>query len=522
MKTSAALGLSLLPSVDIELVLEGSYPYVTGGVSSWVHDLIRGLPQYRFGLIHLAARREDERQLKYQLPANVGYLQNLYLHDPVFLEPDTETVSLERQPFFQQLFQLHQQAQTRNITSFSPVLRELTRPEVLRGLRELFFSERAYGLLLALYQQRYADASFLDFFWTWRFMHQPLVQLLQARRGPARVVHPVCTGYAGCYAALRKLTEGLPLLLTEHGIYTRERNIEITQAEWIYSEEHPDHLVRTRQGTFKRLWMTFFQALGKWTYELSEHIITLFEGNRQAQIDVGADPAKIEIIPNGIVPEAFLDLRPERPPTPDAFEVGFVGRIVPIKDLRTLLMAAQTVLSKFPQTRFHLIGPLDEEPEYADEMQSLAASFAQPHQVQFHGRQNVRDWYPRLDCCVLTSVSEGQPLSLLETMAAGLPSVATDIGACRELLEGRNPEDKALGPCGIVTNLRSPNQTAQAIIDLCRSPNLYLQMARAGKRRVMTYYRQEQVLKRYGRLYEQLLEKSPVQSASSAHASKGS
>jgi len=501
---------SLLPPVDIELVLEGSYPYVTGGVSSWVHDLIRGLPQYRFGLVHLAARQEDAREMKYVLPGNVGYLQNLYLHDPVFLPPDGAGASLENRSFYQRLFQLHKLAQSRDVTSFGPILREMTRPEALPGLRDLFFSERAYALLLALYQQRFADASFLDFFWTWRFMHLPLVQLLQSRRAPARLIHPVCTGYAGCYAAIRHLTENLPLLLTEHGIYTRERNIEITQAEWIFSEEHPDHLVRTTQGTFKRLWMSFFQAMGKWTYELSDRIITLFEGNRQAQVGLGADPARIEIVPNGIDPERFLNLRPERLPDPDAFVVGFVGRIVRIKDIRTLLMAAQAVFTRFPRVLFHLIGPLDEEPDYAAEMQALAASLSHPGQVVFHGRQKVTDWYPRLDVCVLTSVSEGQPLSILETMAAGVPTIATDIGACRELIEGRDPEDKGLGPCGVVTNLRSPAQTAQAIIDVCRHPQRYLQMVRAGKRRVTSYYRQEMVLQRYGRLYEQLLARSPV------------
>ena len=62
-------------------------------------------------------------------------------------------------------------------------------------------------------------------------------------------------------------------------------------------------------------------------------------------------------------------------------------------------------------------------------------------------------------------------------------------------------EDRNLGVCGQVTNLRSPNQTAQAILDICLSPDRYLQMVRVGKIRVKTFYQQREVLKRYRRIF---------------------
>lgn len=506
-----SVGANPLPPVDIELVLEGSYPYVTGGVSSWIHRLIQGLPHFTFGIIFFGARRKDYSKLRYTLPDNVRYLQCLYLHDATFVPQSEGTSLFSDRGVMREIYRMHGASNRPDQTEgISKVLQSLSAPNSLSHLRDMFHNEASFSLLIAKYQQRSSNASFLDYFWTWRFMHMPLVQILQMRRGPARMVHPICTGYAGYYGALRRMTEGLPLLLTEHGIYTRERNIEIAQANWIHEEKHPEHLVRTEPGTFKHLWINFFNSLGSWTYGLADRIVTLFDGNRQAQIGLGADPAKIEIIPNGIELERFWNVRPERPPDPDAFTVGFIGRIVPIKDIRTLLRAARIVVSEAPRARFLLIGPLDEDQDYAREMQGLCSQLGLSNNVSFLGRQNVADFYPRIDISVLTSVSEGQPLTILEGMAAGVPQVVTDIGGCRELVEGRAPEDRTLGSCGRVTNLHDAAGTADAILSMVRNGDRFLQMVRIGKVRVRTYYQEKKLFDRYRRLYEHLLEKRPL------------
>ncbi|MBF0499174.1 MAG: GT4 family glycosyltransferase PelF [Candidatus Riflebacteria bacterium] len=503
-----------LPEVDVELLLEGSYPYVTGGVSSWVHWLIEGLPHIRFGLTHFAAKRDKEPQIKYQLPGNVLFLQNIYLHDAIFLPPGIPDKNWSEHRFYHELYRLHKEPRKNRFGNFGDLLQHLSEIRTLSSLKDLFFNRQSFALLTGLYNQSSPESSFIDFFWTWRFMHLPLVQLLQARRSPARLCHAICTGYAGFYGALRKATEGVPLLLTEHGIYTRERNIEITQADWIHSEKHAEHLVRKAHGTFKRLWLNFFEALGLYTYQMADRIITLYDGNRKAQLLFGAEAARIDIIPNGINLDRFLDLRSNVPPDPIAFRVGFVGRIVSIKDIKTLLKAAQLVLLRVPKASFWLIGPLDEEPEYSLEVQQMASDLQIDHKVHFLGRQNVLEYYPKLDVVVLTSISEGQPLSILEAMAAGVPNVATDVGGCRELLYGRESEDRILGPCGVITNLRSPMQTAEGIFEICLNPKKWEHMANAGKIRVKAYYRQSEVVARYKRLYERFMSKTPAISPS--------
>ncbi|MFP4499192.1 MAG: DUF3492 domain-containing protein, partial [Vulcanimicrobiota bacterium] len=66
---------------DICLFIEGTYPYISGGVSSWVHDLINYFDKYSFSIIHLAANSSEILDFKYQLPPNVINYDEIYLYD---------------------------------------------------------------------------------------------------------------------------------------------------------------------------------------------------------------------------------------------------------------------------------------------------------------------------------------------------------------------------------------------------------------------------------------------------------
>ncbi len=86
--------------------------------------------------------------------------------------------------------------------------------------------------------------------------------------------------------------------------------------------------------------------------------------------------------------------------------------------------------------------------------------------IRFTGQVDVTEYFPRIHVNVLTSLSESQPLSVLEAGAAAIPTVASNVGACREILLGRRDEHPALGAGGILTDVASPEQTAAAIGEL--------------------------------------------------------
>ncbi len=102
---------------------------------------------------------------------------------------------------------------------------------------------------------------------------------------------------------------------------------------------------------------------------------------------------------------------------------------------------------------------------------------------------------------MLTSISEAQPLTLLEAGAVGIPSVATQVGACEQILYGNPDEDPPLGQGGILTPLVNPEATAQAIVQLLSDPVFYQNCSHAIRQRIQTYYRYEQQQEAYRKLY---------------------
>jgi glycosyltransferase involved in cell wall biosynthesis len=125
--------------------------------------------------------------------------------------------------------------------------------------------------------------------------------------------------------------------------------------------------------------------------------------------------------------------------------------------------------------------------------------------VEFTGRVDVKTIYPRIDVMALTSISEGLPLVILEAFAAGVPVVSSEVGACRELLEGRLPADRALGASGLVTGLADPAATARAILTLAQDGGLREEMARAARARVSAHYQEADLIRRYREIYADLL-----------------
>jgi glycosyltransferase involved in cell wall biosynthesis len=495
------------PVADVCIVAEGTYPFVQGGVSTWIHELIGALSSKTFHILHIGATPEERYERKYELPSNVIGLDQIFLLD--FRQEKLRNVGTTRgdkQAAWELLARFHDQlAEGPGVPLFDEVF-AATAPSPTRALslHDLFYSRQAWELLRERYDRKGAGASFIDFFWTWRVTHLPLFQMMQAPLPPARLYHTPSTGYAGFIAAVAKKRFGIPMIVTEHGIYTRERAIEIAQATWIYVKQTEDYKIRRTQSFFKQWWVNLFRFLSRLCYQEADRIITITQINQPFQLQDGADPAKMSVIPNGIKIERFAPLRSVPRPT-DEFVVGFVGRMVPIKDLKTFIRAIKIAVASIPQLKAYVIGPSDEDPEYFEECRRLARLLDLEGCLVLTGRANVLDYYRRMHLLVLTSISEAQPLVILEAHGAGVPVVATNVGACEELLLGRTPEDRALGPSGIVTAVASPQETATAIARLAQDPALHAGMRRAGIERVERFYRQEDLNRTYLQLYDELI-----------------
>jgi glycosyltransferase involved in cell wall biosynthesis len=476
---------------DICLLLEGTYPYVSGGVSSWVHDIIGGLPDLTFHIVALLPSNASRRRV-YEVPQNVVAIDHLNLHELAngwpWL-PRLRSFFRETELYLQNIMQRGALDDVRGLVElFAPRRRRL-------GADILYNSYAAWEMLLSLYNKSQSRSPFLEYFYTWRALIGGLYAVLLHDLPPARAYHAVSTGYAGALMARAAVETGRPGIVTEHGIYTNERRIEITMADWIYDTPYASFSVADAPRNLKDLWKDVFGTYSLACYQAAVQVLTIFGGNQRFQRGDGADPAKMRVIPNGVDVDRFAGVGRHtgaRRPT-----VALIGRVVPIKDVKTFIRACGLLQHQIIELEALVIGPLECR-EYVRQ-EGLDST------ITFTGKVNVMDYLGRIDVIVLTSISEGQPLVLLEAGAAGIPSVATDVGACREIIMGREDEAPKLGPGGVVTTLTSPKATAEGMFKLLGDPAHYAACSNAIRERVRRYYDKRDMLGAYRSLYEGLI-----------------
>ncbi len=479
---------------DVCLVLEGTYPYVTGGVSNWAHDLIKAQAHLSFHLVALVPPGPSG-PLRFELPANVVGITRVELQTIAAGAAAPKQLARVIAQLEEPLLRLSSRGDITDVVAVLEALRAAG-PDV--GREALLNSRPAWDLLLRMYEQQCPRVSFLDYFWTWRTLLLGMCSVLLAPLVPARVYHALCTGYAGLYAARAHIETGRPALLTEHGIYTNERRIEITMADWLQQDGLQTLSIDHMHRDLRDLWIDTFTSYSRATYAACSRIITLYEGNTVLQVQDGADPEKLLVIPNGIdLSDAAPRRRGDQAPV-----VSLIGRVVPIKDIKTFLRACAILRDYIPDVRVWILGPLDEDPDYVDECRQLTSHLDLDSTVDFKGRVALKDYYPLIDVLVLTSVSEAQPLVILEGGAVGVPAVATDVGSCREMIYGRSDEAPPLGEAGAVTPLANPKATADALRRLLTDGEAYARCSQTVQARVRKYYDKSTLDRAYREIYE--------------------
>jgi glycosyltransferase involved in cell wall biosynthesis len=506
---------------DVCLLVEGTYPYVAGGVSAWVHDIITGHPELRFSVFNIGSRAGVYGPPSYVLPDNVTRLHQTFcselettpLAGAARARLDAEIRGFRRRSHSRlppsRVLGAIRRLSLETDGGDDRLLEDLACGDLSIG--EFLHGHQTFDLLAEIAEKVAPQASFLDLFWHLRAIYVPILRLLPAAAPPARCYHTVSTGYAGLCGAAFSLRTGRPLIVTEHGIYSRERNMDLARASWIKDQPAAADAIAVgaRPSPLRDLWSRSFRALSRLAYQRASRIVTLSDVNRARQIADGARASKISIVPNGVdVPpsDAGSGARPEAPPTGDgrALRVGFVGRVVPIKDVISFIQACHLAMADVALD-VRIIGPIGEDPAYVRRCLSLVETLGLTASVVFTGPQPAHLIYAELDVVVLTSFSEGQPLVILEAYAAGLPVIATDVGACREMIEGRSAPDRLLGGSGVVTRVGTASETAAALVRLARDPSLRRRFGTAGRKRVLGFYRRQDMIDSYRSLYREMV-----------------
>ena len=170
--------------------------------------------------------------------------------------------------------------------------------------------------------------------------------------------------------------------------------------------------------------------------------------------------------------------------------VATVARLEPVKDQATLLRAFEKVGAALPEARLVLVG----DGSLRGDLEQQARRPDLAGRVIFLGRRaDISDLLPLFDVFALTSVSEGLPLTVLEAMAAGLPCVATSVGAV--------PEAVIEGQTGMLVSPGDTDGLTAALTRLLRDPGLRRQMGVEAQKRARAHFDLRVMTRRYEDLY---------------------
>lgn len=479
------------PVADICMIVEGAFPYVAGGVSSWIMELVGGLPEVSF---HIVAIKPDHgpRDWKLKPPANVVGVTEIAV-------APTQAKRLRNIPAAQarRLFAaIVEQIERGGAEPLANLIGQLQQLPPAFSSREIMAAPEMFQLLRRFYESRLPESSFHQFFWAWQTLVGGCLAMLRAPLPHARAYHTISTGFAGLYAARARIATGRPMVLTEHGIYQIEREIEITMADWIEDLAGSTLAIDGPRQDLREFWLRAFRSYARSCYQMADPIIALYPANSAIQRRLGAAPSRLKVLPNGVATRHFAALPDRR--NPERISVGLIGRVVPIKDILSYIRAAAHVAARHGAVDFFMLGPMEEDPPYAAECKALVAELGLGDRFTFTGRVALDDWLPRLDLIVLTSLSEAQPLVILEAGAAAIPVVASDVGCCRDLLA---PDEAGGVPGGIITPLVDPEATARAIASLVVDPARRKAMGRALQTKVLRDFDRETVLAAYRDIY---------------------
>jgi glycosyltransferase involved in cell wall biosynthesis len=283
---------------------------------------------------------------------------------------------------------------------------------------------------------------------------------------------------------IARIERGTPLLVTEHGVYLRERYLAVSTTRLPIAQ--------------RRFLLAFAELTAAVTYAHADLISPVCLWNARWERRLGARSEQIVPIVNGVDVEAFTPR--DKPVTSPGYArptVVAAARIFPLKDIETMIRAASVTRQTIPDVLFLLYGSLTADKPYVERCRELVAELGLTDTFVFAGlAPDPTEIFNQGDIGVLSSVSEAFPYTVLEALACGRPVAATDVGGVSEMLDG----------WGILVPPRDGEALGRACATLLADPLERARIGRRGRERVLARFRSSMVVERYAGLYHQLSE----------------
>jgi glycosyltransferase involved in cell wall biosynthesis len=260
------------------------------------------------------------------------------------------------------------------------------------------------------------------------------------------------------------------------------------------------HVLR---GYFDPVTTSFFRGLERSLAATTTRLVAVSPEVRDDLVRLGvAPPEKFSVIRLGIDLDRRItsstddgtELRRLFGVPPDAFVVGWIGRMTAIKRVPDILRAFRRLLDRGVEARLCLVGDGPDRESVEEHARDLDIA----KKTLFVGYQHdVAPYYAFFDAFVLTSANEGTPVVVIEALAGCCPAVATRVGGLPDVVDD--------GVDGFLVPVGDPELTAAALETLARDPDLRARMGSAGRERVVPQYRVDRLVDDVDRLYRELL-----------------
>ncbi len=481
----------------VYVMTEGTYPYQVGGVSMWLKQLLDHLSDIHFDVDAVVSH--PWIPLEYPPLSHVSVrpviLWGHQRHDEYF--PYLSHGSCRQnivvaageallQWLKQLLFPLNTTEHFLNINDLMVVYQFAQK----YSLTALFRHRTIINQFIALCQHNVPDAvSFEAISTFWSQLYHFFLPLSLPYPTDMACYHLTVAGIGAIGPIVAAHTADIPVVVTEHGMYLRERYLDLNTSSG------------TSPGGLRYLQLLFYLSLTKWIYANAALITSVTHFNRRWVNAIMGHSVDVRVIPNGIETEKFSPLpdisgeilRREHHP----IEIVHIGRLDPLKDQETLIRAMAILREQTSRPLIlHLYGKASSE-DYHHRLQSLIRTFQLDNCVFLDGHTSaVSSVLQRADIAVMSSRSEGLPLGILEAMCTGIPIVSTSAGGVPDLLQA---------PYGVMVPVAHPGALAEGLRHFVNMTTAErFKCGIQGRSVALAHFSLNQMLQSYRGIYEEM------------------
>ncbi len=537
---------------------EGTYPYMGGGVSTWCHILCENLEDIDWKIFAVVAdpyvtdryKTDQLPQIKEKIIIPLwGFEETAEYTDtrpfPQIYDNKVRTTNDAIETEFVALFESFLSGMDEDDHSM------IEMGHVITSIHDYFQnydynitmkSELAWNTFKNYFLKRASEQemikldppSLFDLTTCMRWLYNMFVPVV-ANVPVTDITHATIASSTAMACIISKVKYGTPMVLTDHGVYARERYIACSSAPF--------------SSFCKRFLARLALLFSKLCYYYADVITPCAHFNARWELPLGGYASRLEINNfkewenTGVVPnlKEFPHLEPcyralvdynlipsydsqtEFPwirtiyngVDTDRFKPGpkpehlrgtptavALARVFPLKDVLTMIRSCKVAKQSIDNIKYIVYGSLKADPEYVQKCNDLIAELKLEDNFDlagYHSKPNEAFWEG--DVSVLSSISEGFPFTVLESMAAGVPVVGTDVGGCKEAI---GIGDAA---CGIVVPPRDPESFGNAVVKLLTDSDLRLYYSKKGRERVLKLFQTDISVKAYRNVYQYLYER---------------